>query len=857
LTEARAGRGSVALVEAPAGQGKTALLRASRSAAQAAGLRVLTATGVELQRDFAYGVVRQLFESVVTGEVLSGAAELAAPIFSNKAHEDGPDAAHARIHGLFWLCANLAEREPLVLVVDDAHWADPPSLRFLDVLARRVQDIAALIAIATRPDEPGAEQALLDGLLEVPATQILRPAPLSPEAIAHLTADALGREPDPAFAKAAAESTGGNALFVRELLRAAADDGLSGTAQEVRAIQSVAPETLTRMVAARLRRLPDEARAVARAVAVLGHLTTIARVCRLTGITREAALVGADTLARTALLEPDRLAFAHPIVREAVHAGLAGAEIRAWHGAAARLLADATSDDEIAMHLLAAEPEGDPWAAAVLARAGRRALADGAPDVAQCLLGRALEEPPDEASRPEVLLALGMAEARTGAPSAIDHLEAAAGHGDPAIVAHAVSVIAYVLTAREELPRGAELLRRTLERDDLPAEWRGRLEDDHLHALWYADGAIEEYQRLAKAGAAGRRSAALAHVAADLAYTGAPCDEVLIELRTALADGSLIRQLARESYTCYHAIEALHVIEAADEADAVLRDAEAAIRRGGSPFMLATLAYMRPTWARLFGDLRRAEGPCRDAVELFGAAGAAGGHFVAAVGLATVLLDRGEIDEADSLLATLADTEQGLGIIGVHAARAWVHVERGRWQQAVEEAERHYALERPRGHLIWPRTHLRVLHVRALLGLSRREDALAYADAEVELHARRGARGHEAMAHLSRAYALDGDEAIAELRTAATCAAASPMRLAEARVLAELGGRLRRAGRRTEAREPLRQAQDLARRAGATGPENHAREEPSPGRAPSASPWPASTRSRRPSGASPTWPLEA
>jgi DNA-binding CsgD family transcriptional regulator len=81
------------------------------------------------------------------------------------------------------------------------------------------------------------------------------------------------------------------------------------------------------------------------------------------------------------------------------------------------------------------------------------------------------------------------------------------------------------------------------------------------------------------------------------------------------------------------------------------------------------------------------------------------------------------------------------------------------------------------------------------------------------------------MARLSRAYALAGDEAIAELRTAATCAAASPMRLAEARVLAELGGRLRRAGRRTEAREPLRQAQDLARRAGATGLENHAREE--------------------------------
>ena len=69
---------------------------------------------------------------------------------------------------MYWLCANLAAEQPLLVVVDDAHWADAPSLRFLDALARRVEDLPVLLAIAARPAEPGAEQALLDGLATRP-----------------------------------------------------------------------------------------------------------------------------------------------------------------------------------------------------------------------------------------------------------------------------------------------------------------------------------------------------------------------------------------------------------------------------------------------------------------------------------------------------------------------------------------------------------------------------------------------------------------------------------------------------------------------------------------------------------------
>jgi hypothetical protein len=381
LARARDGGGALAMVEAPAGRGKTALLRALRTRAKDAGMEVLAATGAELERSFAFGVVRQLFEAVVDDELLTGAAARAAPIFALGEEPDpGGDVSHARLHGLFWLCANLAERRPVALVVDDAHWADLPSLRFLDLLARRVEDLPAVVAVATRPAEPGAEQDVLDGLLASPAARVFRPAPLSADAIARLAAEALGRAPDAAFAAAAAETTGGNALFVRELLRAAADDGLSGSAAEVEAVRRAAPETVTRMVVARLRRLSTQAGLVARAVAVLGERSALARVAELAEVSRAEATAAAEELVRAALMEPGRLVFAHPIVREAVLAGFAGAELRGWHRRAARLLADAGArEEEVAAQLVASEPEGDPWAADVLAQAGRRAGGRAAP----------------------------------------------------------------------------------------------------------------------------------------------------------------------------------------------------------------------------------------------------------------------------------------------------------------------------------------------------------------------------------------------------------------------------------------------------------------------------------------------
>ena len=159
------GAGVVLLVEGPAGAGKTRLLEAAAEAGQARGMRVLEASGSELERELGFGVVRSLFEGVLVTasaarrrSLMSGAAGLAAPVLwpsSAGSQATAPAEPAAVLHGLFWLVSSLAERDPLMLVVDDAHWADRPSLRFLAYLARRLSGLPLLLVVAARPHEPG------------------------------------------------------------------------------------------------------------------------------------------------------------------------------------------------------------------------------------------------------------------------------------------------------------------------------------------------------------------------------------------------------------------------------------------------------------------------------------------------------------------------------------------------------------------------------------------------------------------------------------------------------------------------------------------------------------------------------
>lgn len=129
------GSGAVAMVEGAAGIGKTALLADAAARAVAAGCRVLRAAGGQLEQEYAFGVVRQLFAGVIAGggsaRLSEGAAGLAARplglvVDAGGSAPAGDDAGSSAMHGLYWLTANLAERGPVLLVIDDVHWAVTP-----------------------------------------------------------------------------------------------------------------------------------------------------------------------------------------------------------------------------------------------------------------------------------------------------------------------------------------------------------------------------------------------------------------------------------------------------------------------------------------------------------------------------------------------------------------------------------------------------------------------------------------------------------------------------------------------------------------------------------------------------------
>src|SRR6059058_2255527 len=122
------------------------------------------------------------------------------------------------LHGLYWLASNFAARKPTLLLVDDLHWADEPSLRWLLYLARRLEGLPLLLLLATRPAEQAKTPALLSEILADPGAIALHPAVLGQRAVAELAFAKFGIEPDPVFIAALLTGSGGNPLYLAALL---------------------------------------------------------------------------------------------------------------------------------------------------------------------------------------------------------------------------------------------------------------------------------------------------------------------------------------------------------------------------------------------------------------------------------------------------------------------------------------------------------------------------------------------------------------------------------------------------------------------------------------------------------------
>jgi predicted ATPase len=380
LAEARAGFGRVIVVEGPAGIGKSTLLAAAGRIARTDGAMVLYARCSPLEQHAAWGMARQLFEPLRArpewDELTVGAAGLAehalAPEAGEPAHAG--DAMHAAVRGLVWLASNLGERGPAMFVVDDVHWADAPSLRWLALLAPSLGELRIGVVCAVRSGEPGAAPEMLAELLASAPEPPVRPRALGPAAT-----ETLVRERLPAasagFANACHAVTGGNPFLLGALLTQLIADAVAPDDEAAARLGAFGSEQVARLVERQLARLPDGAGSLARAVAVLGPGAALRHAGAVAGLELDRAALAADALRAAGLLEDaPELTLAHPLIAGTLYASLPAGERALRHADAAALLASERADPErIGLHLLRTEPAGD--AATVATRRGAPAPA--------------------------------------------------------------------------------------------------------------------------------------------------------------------------------------------------------------------------------------------------------------------------------------------------------------------------------------------------------------------------------------------------------------------------------------------------------------------------------------------------
>ena len=426
MLAARTTGGRVVVIEGPPGIGKSALLDVACKQAWANEMHCLRARGDPLELWYAYGVVRQLLEPALSalpdderGQVLHGVASDAAGALRGEPRPEVTDESEAEAalhHGLYWIVVGLAERRPLLLAVDDAHWADARSLRWLSSLARRVDGLSATLVVAARGDSGG----VLEMLSAAPEAVLLRPEPLNASSIAELMNERVGA-PDPAAAELAHVRTGGNPLLVRELIKA-----LRGVVSVDR-VAEAGGRSITQFVRAQLDSLGPAALALALAVAVLGERATVLEAANIADLGIDAAAHAASQLiASDILFDDSSLTFRHPLLRDVVLDGLAVPLRRAAHRRAAIVLYGCGAPAErIAAQLLVGEAQGERWAVDVLRSAARDAVDRGSPEVAAKMLARALEEPPPKEMRAAILGELGAVELRAGRPAGSERLREA------------------------------------------------------------------------------------------------------------------------------------------------------------------------------------------------------------------------------------------------------------------------------------------------------------------------------------------------------------------------------------------------------------------------------------------------
>ncbi len=551
VVEELLGRHSGALaIEVGIGVGKTSLVQAACRRAQELGYEVLSARGSELEADFVFGVVRQLFERRLAdagaderASLLVGPAAAAARLLLGKSVEaSAGDTSFAILHGLYWLAANLSAARPLLLAIDDAHWADEPSLRWLTYLARRLDGLNLVLLVALRPGDPAFANATLLAL-RAEAPTILRPALLSENAVGTLVRATLGSRSNDELCEAVWTASGGNPLYVTELLRALDLNDQHAAEIDPAELLVGGLEGIGRRVIARVRRVDPAALRLAQALAVLGDGCELRHAAATAGLQMTDATGLATALVRLEVLaDDDPPRFIHPVIRDALEMSLGGDARDAAHRSAARLLhADRASAGQIAAHLAFVRPAGDEWVLARLDEAAQEAIENGAPKVAADLLSRALAEPPPASQRIGLLRRTARAEVSAGREAALVHLEEALRLStDPKERAEIALEVAEAYAALFRWVDAVDAIERGLaELGDADQALAGRLEGElvvcGLHDARRASHVKPVLERYGASSSAATHVEALAARGMAMVLAGRAAEEAAIPLQSALS----------------------------------------------------------------------------------------------------------------------------------------------------------------------------------------------------------------------------------------------------------------------------------------------------------------------------------